>query len=153
MKNKIYIFNFTFLILFGCVSQEKLIKNISCEGNIVLQYDKIKRNDLGKPLANKNLNAFNVYFIGDFNDSIQSYVNNKLYFENFLQTNNNSDKITNGFGYNYSKDSKIPVLKIISKSKKTCFDLEVNKKYKLIYVFISNEGKWTVRFSNIYYFR
>lgn len=138
-------------MIVGCSSQEKVLKNISCPGEITLQYDKIKRSDKGKPIAKKDLQAFTVYFINEFNDSIQGYVNNKIQYDKYLKINGNSDKLNDFFGYNYSKDEKTPVLKLISKTKNTCFDIEINKRYKLIYVFITNEGKWTVRFSNIYY--
>jgi hypothetical protein len=151
MKNKLYFLGIVALILFGCASQEKVIKNINCSGEVVLQYDKIKKSDKGKPIANKDLKAFTVYFINDFNDSIQGYVNDRLCYDKYLKINSNSDNLKDSFGYNYSKDEKTPVLKVISKTKKICFDIEINKKYKLIYVFITNENKWTVRFSNIYY--
>jgi len=151
MKSKLYLL--LILIIYGCSSQEKVINNITCPGQVTLQYDIVKKSDKGKPIAKKGLNAFTVYFINEFNDSIQGYVNDKLYYDKYLKTSSNSDNLNESFGYNYSKDKKAPILKLISKTKKTCFDIEIDKKYKLVYVFITNEGKWTVRFSNIYYMR
>jgi hypothetical protein len=116
-----------------------------------LQYDKIKNSDKGKPIAKNELKAFTVYFLNEFNDSIKGFVNNKLYFDKFLKITGSNDNLNNYFGYNYSKDINIPNLKIVSKTKNTCFDIEIDKRYKLVYVFLSKEGKWTVRFSNIYY--
>ena len=151
MKSKLYLL--VILIIYGCSSQEKVIKNITCLGEVTLQYDKVKQSDKGKPIAKKDLNAFTVYFINEFNDSIQGYVNDKLYYDKYLTIDSNSDNLKDSFGYNYSKDQKTPILKIISKNKKTCFDIEIDKKYKLIYVFIDDKGKWTTRFSNIYYIK
>lgn len=151
MKSKLYLL--VILIIYGCSSQEKVIKNITCLGEVTLQYDKIKRSDKGKPIAKKDLQAFMVYFLYDFNDTIQGYVNNELKYEKFLKLDGSSDIHNDYFGYNYSKDQKTPILKIISKNKKTCFDIKIDKKYKLIYVFIDEKGKWAVRFSNIYYIK
>jgi len=151
MKFKLYFL--AILIIYSCSSQEKVVKNISCPGEVTLQYDKVKKSDRGKPIAKKDLKNFMVYFLYDFNDTIQGYVNNKLKYEKFLKLDGSSDKHNDYFGYNYSKDQKTPVLKIISKNKKTCFDIEIDKKYKLIYVFIDDKSKWTARFSNIYYFQ
>jgi hypothetical protein len=151
MKSKLYLL--VILIIYGCSSQEKVIKNITCLGEVTLQYDKVKKSDKGKPIAKKDLNAFTVYFINEFNDSIQGYVNDKLYYDKYLTIDSNSDNLKDSFGYNYSKDQKTPILKIISKNKKTCFDIEINKKYKLIYVFIDDKGKWIARLSNIYYIK
>jgi hypothetical protein len=151
MKINFYFLGITVLMIVGCASQEKVLKNISCSGEITLQYDKIKRSDKGKPIAKKDLKAFTVYFINEFNDSIQGYVNNSLHYDKYLKLDGNSDNMKNSFGYNYSKDINTPVLKIVSKTRNICFDLEIDKRYKLIYVFFTNDGKWTVRFSNIYY--
>ncbi|WP_289034636.1 hypothetical protein [uncultured Flavobacterium sp.] len=136
-------------LFLSCKPSEKVISNISCSGTVTLQYDKIKRADRDKPLAEKNLDAFTVYFLNEYKDSIQAYVNNKLYYEKNLD--GNFENLNENFGYNYSKDVNIPVLKIVSKTKNTCFDIGIDKNYKIIYVFLSDDGKWTVRFSNIFY--
>jgi hypothetical protein len=150
MNNKTFCI-FLFIVILGCASKERTIKNISCLGEVTLQYDKIKNSDKGKPIAKNELKAFTVYFLNEFNDSIKGFVNNKLYFDKFLKITGSNDNLNNYFGYNYSKDINIPNLKIVSKTKNTCFDIEIDKRYKLVYVFLSKEGKWTVRFSNIYY--
>lgn len=153
MKTKfIFISLFIIQMFLGCSLKSKVIKNISCKGNLNIQYDKNKTNN-SYPLADKKLKAFTVYFLNNFKDSIHAYVNNKLYFNKYLNLNGDSDDLKNYFGYSYLKDSNIPILKIESKSRNSCFDIEINKKYKLIYVFLSEDGIWTVRFSNKYYGR
>jgi hypothetical protein len=151
MKKNTFLAILIVVVLVGCKTQDKVINNISCSGKITVQYDKIKRSDRGKPIAKKDLKVFTVYFINEFNDSIQGYVNNKLHYDKYLKIEDGSDNLKDYFGYNYSKDLNVPILKITSKTRNVCFDLEIDKRYKLIYVFFTNDGKWVVRFSNIYY--
>lgn len=139
------------IVFTRCKTENLIIDSISCSEKIILQYDKIKKGDKRKPIAKKELNTFTVYFVNTFNDSVKGYVNNELLYDKFIKTEDSSDNLKNYFGYNYSNDSKTPVLKIVSKNKNQCFDLEINKKYKLIYIFTTTDGKWIVRFSNIYY--
>jgi hypothetical protein len=152
MKSKFNFLILAFLILlFSCKPSEKVIKNISCSGNVTLQYDKIKHSDKGKPIAKKDLKAFTVYFLHSFKDSIQGYVNNKLCYEKYLDLSGSSDSMNEYFGYNYSKDTNIPILKVVSKTKNICFDVAIDEKYKIVYVYLSDDGNWIVRFSNVYY--
>jgi hypothetical protein len=151
MKSKLYFL--VILVIYGCSSKGKVIKNITCPGEVTIQYEKIKKSDKGKTFAKKDLKNFMVYFLYDFNDTIQCYVNDNLQYEKFLKLDGSSDKHNDYFGYDYSKEQKNPILKIISKNKKTCFDIEIDKKYKIIYIYIDDKGKWTIRFSNIYYTR
>jgi hypothetical protein len=149
------IFNYLLIgitiLFFSCKPSEKVIKNISCSSKVTIQYDKIKNSDKGKPIAKKDLKAFTVYFLDTFKDSIQGYVNNKLQYEKYIDLNGNFNTMNEYFGYNYSKDNNMPILKIVSKTKNSCFDLVIDKNYKIVYVYLSDEGNWIVRFSNIYY--
>lgn len=97
------------------------------------------------------LNAFQVIFLSDFDENIKAYVNDKLVFEEYVKIGTESHSIENTFGYNYESDLKLPILKVESTEKGTCFDIEINKNYKIIYLFIDENGKWIVRFSNEYY--
>lgn len=149
MKKIIYL-SFIINIILGCKAQEKIMTNISCKGNVVIQYEKGRHDEKDRPHADVNLNAFTVYFINEYDDDIQAFVNDKLYYDKHLKIEGGEDSLKEYFGYNYSKDSKKTILKVLSKTDNSCFDVEVDKKYKLIYVFKSN-SRWTVRFSNIYY--
>lgn len=140
----------TIALINSCKAQVKTLPSISCKENVTIQYEKNKFNDRKKPHADKMLNAFTVYFINEYKDSIQAFVNDKLYYDKYLKIEGGDDRLNEYFGYNYSKDSKTPILKVISKTNNSCFDILIDKKYKLIYVFRVN-GKWIVRFSNIYY--
>lgn len=151
MGNKFCLFVFFILtILISCQSNRKLIKNTPCNDNIIVQYDKVKKGDEEKPKADKNLKSFSVYFLSSYKDSIQGIVNGKKVFEKYLDIDGNSHNMSNYFYYDYSKDNGNSILKINSVKDKSCFEIEVDKKYKLIYVF-KEDTKWMVRFSNIYY--
>lgn len=138
------------MIFVGCKTQEKTAKKISCSGEVTIQYDKIKRSDKLKPIAKKDLKSFTVYFLSSYHDTIQGYVNGKKKFEKFVNLDANSDSMKENFIYDYSQDKETPKLKIMSKTTNKCFDILIDKNYKLIYVFKNND-KWIVRFSNIYY--
>jgi len=150
MKIKIYFLIVILLSIFGCKPQEKIVENITCDGKISLQYDRIKIGDEDKPIAKKNSQSVTIYFLSSYNDSIQGFINKHLLYDKFLKQDDNSHNLSENFVYDYSKDSGLPILKIVSKTDDTCFDISIDKKYKLVYVF-KNDGKWIVRFSNIYY--
>ncbi|BFM45279.1 hypothetical protein CFS9_39200 [Flavobacterium sp. CFS9] len=149
MRNK--FFGIIIIIIFvACKPQERTAKSRSCSGEVTIQYDKVQQSDKSKLIANKSLNSFTVYFLSNYRDTIQGYVNDKKKFEKFVDLDDNSDSMKEKFIYDYSQDKEIPALKIISKTTKNCFDILIDKKYKIIYVFKNND-KWIVRFSNIYY--
>lgn len=138
-------------IALGCKSQDKVIDSVSCQRKVKVQYDRIKSSDRDKPKADIGLEAFTVYFLSDFNDSIRAYVNNNLVFDQKVINGADSHSLENYFGYNYSADTSIPILKVESLTRNTCFDIPIDKNYKLAYLFLSGEDEWTIRFSNIYY--
>ncbi len=148
MKKFILIF---LLFFFISCKTEKSINNLSCGGKVSVQYDRIKAEDRNKPKADKNVNGCTIYFINEFDDEIEAYVDGKLKFEKYLKISGGSDSLENYFAFGYAENTEMPILKIKSKTQNTCFDIQVEKKYKLIYVFLSRDGKWTVRFSNIIY--
>jgi len=150
MQNKIYFLTVSLLLMFGCKSQEKIVRSITCGSNVSLQYDKIKKQDKGKPIAKRGLQSVSIYFLSNYNDSLQGFINDKILYDKFLQQDDNSHNLNENFSYNYSKDLKLPILKIVSKTDNVCFDISIDKKYKLIYVFKNDLG-WIVRFSNVYY--
>jgi len=136
------------LLLLGCSGRNRLDKNDSCPVRPIIQLEKTDSTD--RPTADLNLKSFVVYFLNDFNDSIKGYVNTKLYFNDYVQTNKTSGSSEKYFGYDYSKDTlSATVLKVVGQ--KSCFEVEVDRRYKLIYVFKNQDQEWTVRFSNVYY--
>jgi len=141
------------LVIFLSISckTEKAIKNVCCGGNVAIQYDRIKWEDRNKPKAKKSTEGCIVYFINEYDDQIEAYVNGKLSFDKYIKLDGSSDHLENYFSFGYHNNPIMPILKIKSKTQNTCFDIQIKKKYKLIYVFLSRDGKWTVRFSNVTY--
>ncbi len=150
--NRIFLILITLLSsVSSCKISEKITENLSCEGNIEIQYDNAKLLGNDNPKADKKLDGFQVIFLSDFDENIKAYVNEKLIFDEYVKIGTESHSIENTFGYSYKSDKKSPILKVESIEKGTCFDIEIDKKYKIIYLFIDEKGKWIVRFSNEYY--
>lgn len=134
----------------SCRSQDGIVKSISCTSNVDVQYEKADAQAKKEGLVtDKNLEAFTVHFLYDFDGEVEAYVNDKLLFNEKIETNDVTDKTGKYFGYNYAKDDNTPILKIAIDN--TCFDIKIDKNYKLIYVYFSKTEGWTVRFSNIHY--
>ncbi|UGU17927.1 hypothetical protein LS482_08605 [Sinomicrobium kalidii] len=139
------------VITVSCRSQDGIVKSLSCEGNVDVQYEKADAQARKEGLvADKNLESFIVHFLYDFDGQVKGYVNNKLLFNEYIKTNEATDKTGKYFGYSYAKDQETPILKVVT-DKGNCFDIRINRDYKLVYVYFSETERWTVRFSNIHY--
>ena len=128
------------------------ISCISCNNDIIIQYEKENRTAKKEGrIAEKSLEAFSVTFLNIFNDDVEGYINNKLVFKDRVISNEVTGKSSATFGYNYSNDQDIPILKVSISNSDDCFDIPINLEYKLIYVFRTTDHNWIVRYSNIYY--
>lgn len=139
------------MITFGCSTRKGMQTLDSCHGPLEVQFERVSTNDSsGRPIADLKLKSFVVHFLNDFEDSVYAFVNEKLIFKDYVQTNQASGSAEKYFGYDYSNDkSNSLVLKVVGS--KSCFKVNVNKKFKVIYLFKSPENQWTVRFSNFHY--
>lgn len=147
MRQLLIISACLYILSASCLQQKKMIKSISCENKITLQYDDNKSSEL---MVKNNKKLVTVFFMSDFNDKIEGYINNILKFEGEVVTNGDTGKSDRNFIYDYTSDKEVPILKI-KKENGTCFDIRIKENYKLIYIFYElNEG-WIVRFSNKYY--
>ena len=134
-----------------CHAQD-LTKDTKCNSKIEIQYDKITKSDKrSNVIESSKSKSFVVKFMNEFSDSIQVYINNKLEFNDFVSTDRVSSETDKVFGYDYSKASEKICFKFISLTRHSCSIVNLNKKYKIVYVFIDRTGKWTVRFSNVHY--
>ncbi|MDR2204858.1 MAG: hypothetical protein LBE36_01685 [Flavobacteriaceae bacterium] len=142
---KLLILKGIFLLLISCTSQNKLSNSLSCDTRITVQYDNAKRK---AGMAKTDKKSITVIFVSDFNDHIKSYVNGKEVLNDFVKTND-TGLSNNFFYYNYSQDENPPIIKI-QKENSDCFDIKINKKYKLVYIFHDSNLGWIVRFTNKY---
>lgn len=142
-------FGITFLgILFiSCVHPIKVVKSISCSSNFELQFDKTTSKG---QMRKKNQKNITLIFLNYFSDSIKVYFNGKLKFQEFVVTDSISGDSHKRFFYDLRNEKKLPILKVES-SNRNCFDIQLNKKYKLAYLFLDDKKNWTIRFSNKYY--
>ena len=139
------------LFILGCGSHQQIISSLSCGENVTIQYDKLSKADRRDGmLADANQNSALVYFENTFDDSIKAYLNGKIIFDAFVKTDNSKASADTLFGFRYSDKGKKDILKIVSKNK-GCIDFNINRDYKLIYLFFTEKERWIVRFSNIYY--
>lgn len=139
------------LCILGCSTRQKVVSGLSCEEDVTIQYDTISTEDRQHgTLADPHQNSSVVYFENTFEDSIKVYVNGEIIFDAFVKTDNSKASADTLLGFRYSDKGKTDILKIVSK-KMGCIEFDVNRDYKLIYLFYTEERKWIVRFSNIYY--
>jgi len=131
----------------SCAQQKQLVNSLSCQNKIAVQYDNSKAKGA---MATGNKKSVVVFFMNDFNDKIKGFINGKQRFSGEVLTNETSGKSDKNFTYDYSNDKSLPILKI-EKEDGGCFDIEVKKRYKLIYIFYDSNQGWIVRFSNKYY--
>lgn len=130
----------------SCAQQKQLVNSLSCQNKITVQYDNSKAKGV---IAKGNKKSVIVFFMNDFNDKIKGFINGKQRFSGEVLTNEISGKSDKNFVYDYNNDKTLPVLKI-EKESGSCFDIEIKKQYKLIYVFYDSNQGWIVRFSNKY---
>ncbi|KGO85745.1 hypothetical protein [Flavobacterium suncheonense] len=151
MKKTIYILSLIILSFYGCKPKEKLKKNISCEGNVKLQYEWLDwdKEDKHHVVANRFFKGqFTVYFVGGFKDSLKFYVNNDFRADLEVDRKENDEVGNYGFSFGRRTGEPIPTLKIESVNRKTCFDIKLKRKYPIMYVWLNEKREWTIRFSN-----
>ena len=132
---------------FSCSQPRKVVNSISCSSKIELQYDKTTSKGV---MAKRDQKKITVFFLNYFYDSIKVYINGNLKFQDFVLTDTVSGKSDKSFSYDYSDYRTMPIMKVESEDG-NCFDIQINEKYKIVYLFFDNFKKWTIRFSNKYY--
>jgi hypothetical protein len=145
MKNFIYCIVPLFLLL-GCKSLSKSELKSDCGNTFEVQYDNGGKYKLSKKERDKNY--ITVYFESDFNDRIKIDINHKEVFNKEVITNDRKpDDYSDAFVYKMNSEDKTYLLKGVSERNKTCFEVPINPKYRIIYLFYY-QGQWAIRFSN-----
>lgn len=141
---KVYIF-FLICLLFSCKSHKNSIQKSICSNNYEIQYDKSKKNLLSK--KEKDKNYFLIYFENNFNDKVKLDINKNNIFDRSVITNNsNPDEYTGKLIYKMDGSDKY-IMNIQGENTKTCFEIPLNKSFRIIYLFYY-QNKWIIRFSN-----
>lgn len=145
---KDFVLSILFIILLTDCSAQSTVK---CEGKYEIQYEKTtSKTKKDGYESDTKLEAVAVEFLNHFNHKIKGYVNGDLVFDNTVVTDDVTGISGQSFGYNYSNDGDLPTIKLDVEGV-GCFEVEVSKKYKLIYVFLTSENKIIVRYSNTIY--
>jgi hypothetical protein len=130
-----------------------VVSSLSCDEAITIQHDQVSHEDRRTGiLADQLQNSIVVYFENTFRDSITAYLNGAVIFDAFVDTEESKDGADTLFAFRYSDKNTIDILKIVSKQN-GCIDFKIDRDYKLIYLFFTEERRWIARFSNIYYLR
>lgn len=145
-----YLFFLLLTVIISCKPTERFTNNISCGGKLIIQYDGINYKRNTKPTITKDSKIITVIFLSEYKDSIRGYVDNKLTYNEFVDQRDYNDSNNYNFSKPYPKNST-PKIKIESTTQKTCFDIEVDKRYSFVYVWLLEKEKWQIRFSNSYY--
>lgn len=144
MKNCVYYFLFLFLL--NCESVSKSMLFSDCGNTFQVQYDKAGKYLLPKNEINKDYFLF--YFENDFNEKIKITINQKEIYNKEVKTNEKkSDEYSDKFIYNIDPKEKKIILRGYSEKNNTCFELPLNKKYRIIYLYYY-QNQWIIRFSN-----
>ena len=97
------------------------------------------------------MKAVSIEFLNNFNHQVKGYINGELLFDELVVTDDVTGLSNKYFGYNYSRDDDLPLINLIIEGIDNCFEIEALRKYKLIYVFLSDKSEVTIRYSNTIY--
>lgn len=138
----------TLILMTNCSAQS----TNKCEGKVEIQYEKTSRKTKQDGLeTDRNMKSVSIEFLNSFNHKIKGYINGELRFDETVVTDGITGMSDKYFGYNYSKDTDLPLVKLSIEDLDKCFEIEVLEKYKLIYVFLSENNEISVRYSNTIY--
>lgn len=145
MKNIIY-YLIILCVLCGCKSFTRTDLQSDCGNIFEVQY--IKN---GKYLVSKKeraKNYLNIYFLSNFNDQIKININQKDVFNKEVVTDSTKfDNYPAAFTYKLSSSENKYIMKGYSERNKTCFEVPIDTKYRIIYLYYY-QNKWIIRFSN-----
>jgi len=142
------------IILFfqiGCKSPKKIIDNNTCQGKTEIHSAWLnpENEDANHKLVKSTSNYFAIHFVGSFNkDSLHIFVNNKFYSKINIEEPE-EEKSKYAFVLSRRMYPEVPLLKIESIKLKRCFDLQLDEKYPLVYIWLEQD-KWIVKYSNFY---
>lgn len=145
MKNFIY-YLIILCVLSGCKSFTITDLQSDCGNIFEVQYIKKGKYKLSKQERAKNY--LTVYFLDEFNDQIKININQKDVFNKKVVTDSTKfDTYSAAFTYKLSSSENKYIMKGYSERNKTCFEIPIDTKYRIIYLYYY-QNKWIIRFSN-----
>lgn len=130
-------------IVCGFIYGELQSQTVNCE--IIPDYFNPQQGEGRKEITNVKKNQLMLSFFGGFNnDTISVYQNNKLIKTLVLKSDNDGHTRQSLI---LQKRKKIDVLKVVNLCNLYCFELPINKNYKILTASLI-DSKWKVRYSN-----
>ncbi|NOJ75343.1 hypothetical protein [Empedobacter stercoris] len=138
-----------FTILVSCQPLNISSKNSNvvgdCSKNVFVKYRKSSKNHM--MVADKSKQTITVFLESYLSGNVQGYIGDELIFSDNVVTEESLGTTGKYFTYDYSKNSSLAKIKILTED--DCLEINIEKKYKLVYIY-NYEGKWDVIYSNIY---
>lgn len=132
----------------SCHSLEITNKVHDCSKDISIEYYRKGFKILTKnKIAEKSEQKVSIFLESYFNGNIQGFIGDQLIFNKNVVTEESIGTTEEFFIYDYSKDTTLPKIKILTED--NCLEFDIKKKYRLVYIYQYN-GKWKVIYSNIY---
>ena len=150
MKN-VYLCTLLIIIiqsLIGCNSPKKIIKNVFCNENVLVTYDKSEGDynniELSKEIKD-NFNWVIIEFHPNYNDSIEIYFDQEFFATKEIRENKNPETIF----YKYDKNKRGVKLFLKSLINESCMEVLLDKKYNLVRL---NKlySQWELQYSGYY---
>lgn len=145
MKSKV---NYLLIVccLWSCKSISKTELKSDCGNTFEIQYAKDGKYLLSQKERDKNYIIF--YFENNFNDKVKISINQKDIYNNQVVTNaEKPDDYADMFIYKMNPGEMNFFLKGFSETSKTCFEIPLDTKYRIIYLFYY-QNHWIIRFTN-----
>ena len=141
-----------FTILISCQPLNISSKNShivgNCSKNVFIQYRKTSKSSKNQTMiADKSKKTITVFLESYFRGNVQGFIEDELFFSDNVVTEESLGTTGKYFIYDYSKNSSLPKIKILTED--DCLEINIEKKYKIVYIY-NYEGKWDVIYSNIY---
>lgn len=119
-----------------------------CSKNTSIKYRKIPKSPKEQKLvADKSKQTITVFLESYFSGNVLGYIGNELIFSDNVITEESLGTTEKYFIYDYSKANSLAKIKILTEN--DCLEINIEKKYKLVYIYFY-KGKWDVVYSNIY---
>ncbi|PKL78484.1 MAG: hypothetical protein CVV25_11385 [Ignavibacteriae bacterium HGW-Ignavibacteriae-4] len=132
---------------------KRSIKNDSsnCDEKIILQYSNSNYNEVNENNSKDSVEQkIFVMMEGGFSDTLSVYFNDNLISHSFFITDDILGTTGAGVEYNYTDENCPPFLRIISSTNNYCLELQLDSRYRILYLHKNKKG-WTGIYSNSYH--
>ncbi|MGB3452683.1 MAG: hypothetical protein WBA59_02515 [Moheibacter sp.] len=149
MRKVLYLSIFTLLV--SCqrlhIGNKRSNFVTDCSKNVFVQYHKNSKGIKNQVTADNSKQTVTIFIESYFNGNVHGYIGDELVFNENVVTEESLGTTGKYFIYDYSKDSSLHKIKILTED--DCLEIGIEKKYKLVYIY-NYKRKWDVIYSNVY---